>query len=172
MSRLINQLLSLARADAEEDVAAQREPVELVHFAKRTTIDWLNEHHHPTIDLGFESPLEELVIQANEVLLTELLVNLIDNANNYCPQGSRVTVRIDRDASYAVLDVEDNGPGIPEAERERVLERFYRLQEDRTGTGLGLAIAREVTFRHRGRLSLLTPASGQGLLVRLSFPLS
>ncbi|MET0084613.1 MAG: sensor histidine kinase [Sedimenticola sp.] len=171
MSRLINQLLSLARADAEEQVQQQQAPVDLIAFAKKTTIDWLNDHHDPSIDLGFESRLETLEINANETLLTELLVNLIDNANNYCPDETLVTVRVEQNDGMAILEVEDNGPGIPENERERVLERFYRRQEDRTGTGLGLAIAKEVATRHQGKLHLLTPGSGKGLLVRVELPI-
>ncbi|MES9874841.1 MAG: HAMP domain-containing sensor histidine kinase [Candidatus Sedimenticola sp. PURPLELP] len=170
MSRLINQLLSLARADAAEQVQEHQAPLDLIAFAKKTTIDWLNEHHDPMIDLGFESTLDTLEIYANETLLSELLSNLIDNANNYCPQEALVTVRVDQNDEGAILEVEDNGPGIPEAERERVLERFYRRQEDKTGTGLGLAIAKEVALRHQGKLSLLTPASDKGLLVRVELP--
>jgi two-component system sensor histidine kinase TctE len=167
MSHLIKQLLSLARADSEDIVSDRQESIDLIKFTKQVTIEWLNEHHDTAIDLGFESGLDSLMIKANDTLITELLNNLIDNANNYCPKGSLVTVRVDCDKSHAILEVEDNGPGIPEAERERVLERFYRLHEDRTGTGLGLAIAKEVANRHHGMLHLLTPRSGQGLLVRL-----
>ncbi|MES9969605.1 MAG: sensor histidine kinase [Candidatus Thiodiazotropha sp.] len=171
MSHLINQLLSLARADSEEMVSDRQETIDLIRFTKQVTIDWLNEHHEPGIDLGFESDIDRLDITANEILMTELLTNLIDNANNYCPNGSLVTVRVNRDGDQAILEVEDSGPGIPEAERERVLERFYRLHEDRTGTGLGLAIAKEVSNRHHGKFHLLTPESGQGLLVRLELRL-
>lgn len=170
MSHLINQLLSLARADAAEQPPERQTPVNLVAFVKTTTLNWLNDHHDAAIDLGFESTLDKLDIHANETLLTELLVNLIDNAYNYCPAGSLVTVRVDRRNRWAILEVEDNGPGIPEAERERVTERFYRLHEDRTGTGLGLAIAKEVTLRHQGTLTLLEPESGKGLLVRVELP--
>ena len=171
MSRLIKQLLSLARADAEEPVQQDQAPVDLIAFAKKTTIDWLNEHHEPKIDIGFESTLECLEINANETLLTELLVNLIDNANNYCPEDTLVTVRVEQADGLARLEVEDDGPGIPEGERELVLERFYRCQEDRTGTGLGLAIAKEVVHRHQGELHLLTPHTGHGLLVRVELPI-
>ncbi|MES9944536.1 MAG: sensor histidine kinase [Candidatus Thiodiazotropha sp.] len=171
MSHLINQLLSLARADSEDMVSDREEAIDLIRFTKQVTIEWLNEHHDPAIDLGFESDIDRLEITANKILMTELLTNLIDNANNYCPKGSLVTVRIERNEKHVILEVEDNGPGIPETDRERVLERFYRLHEDRTGTGLGLAIAKEVANRHHGMLHLLAPGSGQGLLVRLELPL-
>ncbi|MET0103292.1 MAG: sensor histidine kinase [Sedimenticola sp.] len=171
MDCLITQLLSLARADAEEQAQQQQPTVDLIAFTKKTTIDWLNDHYAPKIDLGFESRLETLETNANETLLTQLLRNLIDNANNYCPYETLVTVRVYQNNSMAILEVEDNGPGIPANERERVLERFYRRQEDLTGTGLGLAIAKEVVTRHQGNLHLLTPDSGKGLLVRVELPI-
>jgi two-component system sensor histidine kinase TctE len=171
MSHLINQLLSLTRADSEDLNSDQKVSIDLIGFTKRVTIAWFNEHHDPAIDLGFESNLNHLEITANEILMTELLTNLIDNANNYYPKGSLVTVRVNREAEHAILEVEDNGPGIPKTHRERVLERFYRLHEDRTGTGLGLAIAKEVANRHHGVFHLLSPPSGEGLLVRLTLPL-
>jgi two-component system sensor histidine kinase TctE len=170
MSRLISQLLSLARVENSDQAMNQLDEFDLVEFAREVTIQWLDEHHTHDIDLGLESELSSLAVQANQTLIQEYLSNLIDNAANYCPAGAIVTVRIDKVDGRAVLEVEDNGPGIPEAERPRALERFGRLQEDRKGTGLGLAIASEVAKFHQAELSLHTARGGKGLLVRLEFP--
>jgi two-component system, OmpR family, sensor histidine kinase TctE len=91
------------------------------------------------------------------VMLREMLSNLIDNAIRYTPAGGRITVRVRPEpAARAVhLEVEDTGIGIPAAERERVLERFYRiLGRDGDGSGLGLAIVREIVTMHGGALTI------------------
>ena len=132
------------------------------------------------IDLGFE--LEHAWTIGDPLLLRELLANLLDNALAYGKQPSpdnstvatdegtsgKVTVRTRSQDELVVLEVEDDGPGIPEADRPQVLERFYRRPgTPGDGSGLGLAIVAEIARRHQATLALLTPASGRGLLVRL-----
>lgn len=103
-------------------------------------------------------------------LLVEVVSNLIDNALRYSPRGSVVTVRCGA-MPRPWLEVEDNGPGIPPEERDRVFERFYRLRDDDgQGCGLGLPIVREVTQRHQAEVTLGEGASGRGLRVRIEFP--
>ncbi len=91
-------------------------------------------------------------------MLREMLSNLIDNAIRYTPPGGRITVRVrseTTDTRHFVLEVEDTGLGIPAAERERVLERFYRiLGREGDGSGLGLAIVREIVTMHGGTLNI------------------
>ncbi len=94
---------------------------------------------------------------------------MVDNAVRYTPVGGRVTVRCERDADSLQVAVEDTGPGIPEDERERVFDRFYRGQSaEGSGTGLGLAIVSQVAEMHRGRVTLdAGPQGGLRVLVRL-----
>ncbi|MEI6723965.1 MAG: sensor histidine kinase, partial [Betaproteobacteria bacterium] len=100
-----------------------------------------------------------------------LLVNLIGNAVEYTQSGGRVTVRTGMGGTGAFLEVEDDGPGIPVAERERVLERFYRLPgTSGTGSGLGLAIVREIALAHGARVEIVDGQGGHGCCVRLNFP--
>jgi two-component system sensor histidine kinase TctE len=123
------------------------------------------------MDLGYEGPetacgSEEdddeaapprVEVDGNPVMLREMLSNLIDNAIRYTPAGGRITVRVRPEPSAGVvhLEVEDTGMGIPSAERERVLERFYRiLGRDGEGSGLGLAIVREIATMHGGTLAI------------------
>ena len=99
------------------------------------------------IDLGFEEPGLPVTISGNATMLAEMLNNLLDNAIRYTPDGGHVTVRVTTAPfePFVFIDVDDTGPGIPVAERERVMQRFYRiLGTQAEGSGLGLAIVREI----------------------------
>ncbi len=125
--------------------------------------------HALTIDLGFS--LEAAEIPGDPLLLPELLDNLIDNALRYTPAGGTVTVHTGCRDGVAFLSVEDTGPGIPAAERNKVLERFYRMPgTPGEGSGLGLAIVREVVIRHHGTLEIDAPATHGGTRIRAMFP--
>jgi two-component system OmpR family sensor kinase/two-component system sensor histidine kinase QseC len=102
--------------------------------------------------------------------LMVLVRNLADNAVRYSPPGARVELRVSQPGSVPTLQVDDSGPGIPRAERERVFDRFYRRGlVDEPGTGLGLAIVRSVAQRHGAAVELDDAALG-GLRVILRFP--
>jgi len=103
--------------------------------------------------------------------LRVMLQNLIENAIRYTPSFGRVEVRVDGGDRQARIEISDTGPGIPEVERERVFDRFFRRQgTQQTGSGLGLAIVRNIASRHRAVVRLLTASNGNGLLVRVEFP--
>jgi two-component system sensor histidine kinase TctE len=100
-----------------------------------------------------------------------LIEKLIDNAMRYTTDGGMITVRTYAEDGVAVLEVEDNGMGIPEAQRENVLERFYRVTgSPGNGCGLGLSIVAEIVRQHQATLQILTPERGTGTLMRVSFP--
>jgi two-component system sensor histidine kinase TctE len=167
-SHLVNQLLALARAEPE-GTAANDMPVNLREVANRAAQEWVPRALAKDIDLGFE--LDDAWTMGEPMLMRELLANLIDNALSYIPPKGTVTVRTTREGDRAVLEVEDDGPGIPAAERARVFERFYRAQGTvGEGCGLGLAIVAEIAQRHNAHAEILTPAGGTGTLVRASFP--
>src|SRR5690606_36968143 len=124
------------------------------------------------IDLGLET--QEAQVRGHAWLLRELLINLVDNAIRYTPVGGRVTLRCGQAASHdersTWLEVEDDGPGIPCDEQERVLQRFYRVPGTvGEGSGLGLGIAGEIARAHHTQLQLAVGALGHGLRVRVSF---
>ena len=172
-SRLANQLLSLARARPESggDIAAVH--LDLNALAANVTVEWVPRALDHGMDLGFEGPDMPVSIMGNETLLHELLSNLIDNALHYCPAGAHITVRVYADApsQQVALEVEDNGPGIPDAMKGKVLERFVRLDERAgDGCGLGLAIVHEIVEGHGGALTLADGQNGCGLLIRVSLP--
>ena len=166
---LANQLLTLARAEPGGGLPVTRQPMNLRDAANRAAQESVRSALDRNIDLGFE--LEDAWTMGDPMLLRELLANLIDNAVAYSPPEATVTVRSRTGAGCAVLEVEDNGPGIAAEERDKVFERFYRIAgTTRPGCGLGLAIVREIADRHGAQVSLETPASGKGTLVRVSFP--
>jgi two-component system, OmpR family, sensor histidine kinase TctE len=123
------------------------------------------------IDLGFDDASADTDISGDPFLVRELINNLIDNALNYTPSGGRVTVRVMRDAGLARLEVDDDGCGIPEDERERVFERFYRSTGGSPeGCGLGLAIVREIAQGHGASSTIRSGANDRGTRVIIAFP--
>jgi two-component system sensor histidine kinase TctE len=167
-SHLINQLLALARTDA--DAPPPLAPVDLDELARDTAREWVPRARERDIDLGFEPAAMPAWIDGNPVLLRELLNNLIDNALRYSRPGGRVTIRV-RAGGEVVLEVEDNGIGIDEADRERVFERFYRVLGTETeGSGLGLPIVRGIAHLHRAQATLGPNPLERGTTARVVFP--
>jgi two-component system sensor histidine kinase TctE len=148
-THLINQLLALARAEHQGSDPGRFEVVDLAPLARELVADFVAAAIARQIDLGFEAPDEAARVVAAPTLVREMLRNLLDNALRYTPAGGKVTARIRRAESSVYLEVEDNGPGIPESERQRVFDRFYRiLGTNVDGSGLGLAIVREIAEQH------------------------
>jgi two-component system sensor histidine kinase TctE len=167
---LVTQLLMLARAEAPEESRAPFSEVDLNALARECVEEWLPRADAKGMDLGFEDAGWTARVHGNASLLRELAGNLLDNAIRYAPEGGRVTVRVIA-GENVVLEVEDNGPGIDEAERELVFQRFYRcLGTGVEGSGLGLAIVRSIAHQHRAAATLAPAPSGQGTLARVVFP--
>lgn len=170
-TRLVNQLLSLARAEPSAGRVHAQDRVDLVALAREVTSEWVPRALERNVDLGFDSTAQAAEVEGDPVLLREMLNNLLDNAIRYTHIGGQVTVRVSGVGEAASVVVEDNGPGIPEPERARVFERFYRvLGTGAEGCGLGLSIVREIAQRHRAEVSL-SPAAAGGTLVQVVFPL-
>ena len=165
---LVEQLLTLARQDPEAPMAAPT-PVDLAELAR--TIAQADETAAAEKGLTLAARADApVVVRGDRAALRALIENLVDNAIRYTPSGS-VEVRVYGEGEHAVIEVADTGPGIPADERTRVFDRFYRGESAaQGGTGLGLAIVRRIAERHRGSVELLDPASGHGLLVRVTLP--
>jgi two-component system sensor histidine kinase TctE len=167
---LINQLLTLARAESSHEKLHRFEIIDLEGLVRSVTLEWVPPARAKNIDLGFEASDWSLAVDGVPLLLRELLKNLLDNAIKYTPSGGRVTVRL-LAGEHAVMEVEDDGIGVPEQDRERVFERFYRvLGTDTDGSGLGLPICREIVELHGGRIFLLSGDGGRGTRVVVEFP--
>lgn len=172
LSRLVQQLLSLARADEDALRHLPLERVSLPDVLQEAASACLDDALARGVDLGFEP--EPAHVEGSAWMLRELLINLVGNAIVHTPVGTVVTVRCGpRVGGGAFLEVVDDGPGIPLADRERVFDRFVRLAgQGREGTGLGLAIVREIAQRHRATIQLLDGPGGRGLCVHAEFPAS
>jgi len=170
-TRLVNQLLSLARAEPGAKHQHATEPLDLAALARECTMEWVPRALERDIDLGFDGPQAAVTIEGNAFLLKEMLNNVLDNALRYTQRGGQVTVRVVPDGGIARLSVEDSGPGIPQRERERVFERFYRvLGTGSDGCGLGLAIVREIAHGHGAAITLDAGPHGIGTSVQIVFP--
>jgi two-component system sensor histidine kinase TctE len=168
-ARFFNQLLVLANAEANAVPGRDIAPLDLAALAHGITLEWVPEARAKEIVLGFEGPAAGVDVRGHAVLLRELVTNLLDNAIRYTQFGGSVTVRIAAQGDDVLLEVEDNGPGIAEEERERVFERFYRGPDSQPeGSGLGLPIVREIARSHGATIELTTAPGGDGLLVRVT----
>jgi two-component system OmpR family sensor kinase len=168
--RLVQQLLTLARLEPER-VAASIAPVLLAPLVARVVADFAVHADARQIALSIERS-EDVAVDGDAEQLRTLLGNLLDNAVRYTPEGGKVQVQLGRGPDEAVLEVSDSGPGIPPEQRERVFDRFYRIEgSNAPGSGLGLSIVQRVADAHAARIELDASALG-GLLVRVRFPLS
>jgi len=166
LTHLANQLLSLARiesgARAIAEGGAQR--LDLSQLARELGMALAPLAHARGIALALEAE-QPVWVSGEPTLLNELLCNLLDNALAHTPAGGNVILRV---LPAGVLEVEDDGPGIPPEEHERVFARFYRRSNKGSGAGLGLAIVGEICRAHQAEISL-HQAQPQGLLVRVEF---
>ncbi|OQS17955.1 hypothetical protein B0T44_22300 [Nocardia donostiensis] len=156
LEHLAADLLLLARLDAGEQPRADR-----VNLAA-LICDELTHRVGDRIPVDTVLPGEEVVITGSRTQIARVLGNLVDNAQRHA--ATAVRVALERDADTAVVEVVDDGPGVPEADRQRIFQRFVRLDDARSrdegGAGLGLAIARDVVERHGGAIRVEAGAQG------------
>ncbi|WP_353234856.1 sensor histidine kinase N-terminal domain-containing protein [Diaphorobacter ruginosibacter] len=167
----VNQLLSMARAEGGSSSGLQRQPVDLARLVIDVVQDSVPRALDKGIDLGYEGAQPRspgVLVEGNATLLKELVRNLVDNAINYTPSAPDrqgvVTARVlaDTFGRVVMVQVEDSGPGVPEAERELVFQPFYRaLGSEADGSGLGLPIVREIARQHGGEVRLEDARPGQ-----------
>lgn len=167
-SQLANQLLALSRADARSSISEPRQAVDLKPLCEQVLEKFLDPAAAKHLDLGLD--VRNVRVSGYDWLLHELLSNLVDNAVRYTPAGGHVTLRCGlrqpapATAPQPFVEVEDDGPGVPEPELPRLLERFYRLPgSPGDGNGLGLAIADEIARVHHSQLEIGSGGNGRGL---------
>jgi len=174
-THLTEQLLAMARLEPEA-LAKNFGDCDLVSLAKDVIVARAVLAANKRIDLGL-ARATAVRVRGDTASLSMLLANLLDNALRYTPEGGRIDVAVDDDAGHAVLTVADTGPGIPAMERERVFDRFHRGsnvggQPDQTGSGLGLSIVKRIADAHAATITLDAGNDGQGLVVRVRFPIA
>ena len=167
--RLMNQLLVLARHEADGPATAATQRLNLQDLVQQAVAEVLPQAQERSIDLGV-LPGASAWVEGDADALLILLRNLLENAVKYTPRNGHVDVSVrTADGAPGVL-VEDSGPGIPEADRERAFDRFFRsTQAGASGSGLGLAIARAIARRHAAALKLDRSERLGGLRVELQF---
>jgi two-component system sensor histidine kinase TctE len=169
MIRQTNQLLALARAEPGQFEKARLYPLALDKLVEESIQHLVEEADKKGIDLGFD--LSPVTIRGDSFLLRDLIDNLVDNAIRYAPPHGQVTVSCRAVDGTGVLTVEDDGPGVPAAERELVFSRFYRLSHNTRGSGLGLAIVRDIATDHGARIMLEAGPNGKGTAFSVHFEL-
>ncbi len=167
--RLLDQLLAMARA--QEPSARAPEPVSLHAIFRQVLEDLMPLAEARHIDLGMAESAD-ISLRLHAVEISTVLKNLVDNAIRYVPHGGQIDLSARLEGGNVVLEVEDNGPGIPAAERTRVLDAFYRIAGTQpSGSGLGLSIAKTLVDRWGGHMELRDAAHfPTGLLVRIRLP--
>jgi signal transduction histidine kinase len=170
-THVVEQLLALARADPQVASAAKSR-FDMAELARSVVESERAFAEAKSIEISIAAD-RPVLVDADRVAVRAMMENLVDNAVRHTPPGSKVSVRCYPGVNEAVFEVEDTGPGIPPAERERVFDRFYRSETAAEGgSGLGLAIVRRIAERHGGRVELLDAPAGDGLLARVSIPAS
>ena len=167
-THLANQLLSLARLEHTEQSMIEVAAVDLGYLFQEASADFVTLAARKGVDLEFE--LQPARVWGSPLMLRELLTNLLDNAVRYTATGGRVMVGLRVAENKVLLSVEDNGPGVPEAELGKLGTPFHRLPSDQPeGCGLGLAIVREISRLHEAEVSFRSGPEGHGLKVIISF---
>ena len=171
MTGLVEDLLTLARLGQEPETAMGE--VDLTVLAADAVTDARARAPQRRISLvGLGQTLSPTVIQGAESRLRQVVTNLVANALKHTPEGTPVEIAVGVDATDAILEVRDHGPGVPLTERAKVFERFYRSDKARGrtggGSGLGLAIVAAIVTQHSGRVGVAdTPGGGATFVVRL-----
>jgi signal transduction histidine kinase len=172
LTSLVDNLLMISRADAG-NLPLQRIAVGVMAVARESASRFEVLIEEKSLRLVLDG--DELVeVEADPLILKQALVNIIENAVKYSPDGETVVVRVlNQDASQVTVEVEDHGPGIPPEDRVKVFERFYRgswtRERNPSGAGLGLAIAKWAVEANGGSIELVS-SKGRGCTFRLTLP--
>jgi two-component system sensor histidine kinase TctE len=154
LAHLNTQLLVLARSESISHSAQELRLIDLTRLVRECCMDWVPRALERKIELGFEAPNTVVKVSGDDVLLRELLGNLLDNAISYGKSGGHISVSIESTPHFKLI-VEDDGPGIPLSEHDKIFERFYRVPGSQgDGCGLGLAIVKEIADLHNVFISI------------------
>jgi two-component system phosphate regulon sensor histidine kinase PhoR len=181
MNRLVGDLLSLSRLEAQERVRP-KDPVVLYDVARSVVTSLAPLAAETGVGITLAEGAEGLTVPGDQDQLAQVLTNLLENAIKYSGKGAEVTISLTREAEQplmrgeaVILSVSDTGPGIDSIHIPRLTERFYRIDGHRSrelgGTGLGLAIVKHIVNRHRGRLRIESEP-GQGSRFSVILPVS
>ncbi|MDX2104808.1 MAG: sensor histidine kinase [Candidatus Melainabacteria bacterium] len=170
MGKVVGRLLMLARSEPGASSTRQMSVVDLNSVVSEVTAASVPEAIKQKVDLEFHSTSEPALIYGDPGGIEELASNLIENSILYTQNGGTIKIEVAIRNGTTILTVEDDGPGIPKEERERIFERFYRLPgTEKPGTGLGLAIVKEIVSSHKAKIDVSPAAGGNGSAFKVSF---
>jgi two-component system sensor histidine kinase TctE len=169
LQHLMAQLISLAKAERPLEKTDETDNFDLVECTATTARNYATDALKENMTLSFDTACSELIVLGNPIFASEMIANLLDNAIRYGERGGHISICLPDDSG--ILEIEDDGPGISPADRERVFERFFRLprNEDRKGSGLGLSIVQALGRRMGATVSLKSTDRGKGLKVVIQF---
>nr|WP_242602690.1 ATP-binding protein [Legionella taurinensis] len=171
-THIVQQLLTMSKLVPEANSLNDIDAVNLVKITREVLAMLAPSAVEKQIELEFEHEENLPDFAGNLTAISILIRNLVDNAIRYCKDAGKVLVQVYQKNDDIVLQVSDNGPGIPSELQSRVFERFFRVLGNKSpGSGLGLAIVRQITDLHGGKVELDSPKEGTGLIVRVYFPL-
>ena len=171
LQRLLIQLIKLARADGGRPLEQEAETIDLRKVIQDIAASHVPQGVEAGVELHFEAEQRPFPARVNQIMIHEIFANLIDNAIRYNNAGGRVVIRLFDEHGKHVVEVEDDGPGIPDAEKDKVFTRFYRMNRDqsRVGSGLGLAIVESVAATLNAEIDMSAGAMGRGLRIRIAW---
>ena len=171
-THIVQQLLTMSKLVPDQVFSQDLDSVDLIKISREILAMLAPSAIDKRIELEFEADQNIPMFPGTPTAISILVRNLVDNAIRYSEPDGHIIVRVYQQQTRAVLEVQDNGPGIPEQFRARVFERFFReLGNKSTGSGLGLAIVQQIVSLHHADISLDAPATGTGLIVRVFFHL-
>ncbi len=174
MAHILQDLLTLSRFDSgRSELRLTRFPfAQAVDDTYQAVLMDAQNHAH-TVELHLPGSLPQ--VRADRERIMQVMMNIVSNAIKYTPDGGRIVLSAGIDGDKVWMEVDDNGIGIPEGDRDRIFERFYRVDKARSrqsgGTGLGLSIAQEIMNQHEGALYLVDKAE-PGLTIRMELPVA
>ncbi|MGO4260790.1 sensor histidine kinase [Lysobacter sp. TAB13] len=168
LSVLTEHLLNLQRLDRANP---NFQPLDLVDLGQQIAANLAPLAISAGYELGFETDADAVPVAGDALALERVLVNLVQNAIEYGGNRGTITIFVGRDSSHGIVEISDQGPGIRPEHREKVFERFYRIQDNQRGSGLGLNLVRDIVLLHRGSIDIVD-APQEGACFRLLLPLS
>jgi len=173
LTGLTSNLLLLSRL--ESGIPLRLEPTNVGGIVEEAVAGLLRVAQAKGIELTIQSPPRLPRIPADRARIKQVFINLLDNAVKYCPEGSKVQVRLQTDGDSMIVEVADNGPGIPEEDLPHIFEKMYRVEKEGTraveGSGLGLSIVKRIVELHGGQIAVES-AVGRGTTFRVRLPLA
>lgn len=169
-SRLVGQMLALARTNGNDQNASQKSQIDLNFIVSDVTAELVERAVLKDLELAYESSQEPALIYGEQTGIRNLVSNLVENALLYTPNGGKVRVQV-KTGDKITLRVMDTGAGIPESEKAKIFERFYRIDGTTgSGSGLGLSIVKEVANAHNAKISIDSSAGNTGTSIAVEFP--